>query len=277
MAESLKSLLENVKVGEETVFDIAEGGKSLTVTGKRLLPEEPRHPKRTESPKRAHEFLSAGSFGDYLARYGCSGTVVFVDLAAETIYAVLDEGAPTGYQVVSMKPQEHPLWTPWRKLAGSRIPVMQFAQFVAENRRAIMKPDGRELAMLLSQIRASVGVELQHGRGKNAVNGIKVTTKIQGETGVEVVELPDTIGLLVPLYVDVEPEDVELDLCIEADPHGQITVLVTAGTVAEARVDAFNHMVNTIREKISKLNAVVTFGRPKHGAWDYLAEVGDSE
>ncbi len=273
VSKSLDDFLTKIEVGKRTVLDVAKDGRSITVEQRQLLPEEPRPPRRMESPPRAHEFLSAGSFGDYLARFGTPHTVVFVDLAGETVYAVLNENAEDGFQVVSMKPQIHPLWEPWRALAGRRIPVTQFAQFVAENRRAIMRPDGRELAMLLSQIRASVSLELHQGRGKNAVNGIRITTQIQGERGVDVIELPDTVGLVVPLYVDTEPEDVELDLCIEADQHGAISVLVTSGTVAEARVDAFNQMVNKIREKTGKLGCIVGFGKPKHGQWTYLDEL----
>lgn len=270
----LKKLLEEVRVGERTVFEVAKDGKSLTVEQRKLLPEEPRAPLRAESPPRAHEFLSARSLADYLARYGSKRTVVFADPGEEEIHAVIDEEAKDGFQVVSMKPKVHPLWQPWLDAAGQAHEIKDFARFVLENRRAILSPDGRELALTLSQVRASVSVEIMAGRGRNSVNGIVVRSRVQsGQEQSDLVDLPDTLTVRVPLFVDTQPKDVEVDLCVEATADGGVSVLVTAGTVEEARVRAFEEMVAQIREGTAALGAVLTFGQPKHAAWSYLREI----
>lgn len=269
----VKEILETVPVGKRTVLDITGGAdaRKLTVEHRDLLPEEPRAPKRAESPRRGHEFLSAKSLANYLAAYGGSGTVVFADPVNEVIHAVLDENADEGFEILSMKPALHPLWAPWAALSGRSVGIKEFAGFVNQNRRSILTPDGRQLAAELSQVKANVSVEIEQGRGKSAVNGIIVKTQISGQTRTDVVELPDTITLRVPLYVDTDPRAVEVDLCIEARPDGDISVLVSSGTVAEARVQAFEDMVKVIRAEVEE--ATFTFGRPKHAGWQYLAEL----
>ena len=198
-------------------------------------------------------------------------------MVAERISAVIDERAPGGFETVKMTPQQHPLWRPWADLAGKKIPVTTFAEFVMQNRRAIIEPDGKTLAFMLSQVRATVSVEIQKGRGKDAINGSVVKTSIQGQETKEVVEIPDEITIRVPLYVGTGRKDIELDLCVEAERNGEVYVVVSAGTLAEARVKAFEEMVATIREAIEDEEggggATITYGSPEHGEWKYLPEL----
>lgn len=282
----LTNLIETLQPGQRTVFDLAEalddqgqktGARKLTVELRRELPAEPRAPKREESPKRSHEFISAKSLAEYLQKYGTKDTVVFADPEAEVISAVLDESAHQGFQIVTMKPAPHPLWTPWAQFAGRHRDVMDFAKFVVENRRTIAQPDARELILDLSQIRASVSVEIQKGRGKTAMNGLMVTTEIKGAKEAGPVDLPETITIHAPLYVDTDARDLDLDLCIEAQSNGGVTVLVTSSAVAEARVAAFMDMVDQIRTVIAAKGATFTFGRPRHTAWNYLPELAETK
>lgn len=276
---TIHDLITKATLGEETVFDVVGDMKStkLTVETRKLNPEAPREPKRAESPARRHEFLAAQSLADYLARYGGASTVVYADPVGEVMHACLDETAKAGYEVITMRPAIHPLWKPWSDIAGKTVTSDQFVSFIDHNRRAIVTPDGRELRMLLSQIRASVHTEIERGRGKAAVNGLVVTTKIQGVDKKEVVELPESITIHVPLYVDTAAQDVELDLTIEATSDGDISICVSAGTVSEAKVRAFGEMVEIVAGAIEdtgtgKKGGLVTFGRPQHAAWAYLAE-----
>lgn len=270
----LNDLLTKIIDGHETVFDVTGEGanKKLAVSLQRLQPAEPRVPLRAESPARKHEFLAAKSLADYLAEYGNSGTVVFADPINEVVSAVLDEKAEEGYQIVTMKPALHPLWAPWAGIAGKAITSDAFVAFVDANRRAIVVPNSRDLRMTLSQLRASVHTEIERGRGKSSVNGLMVRTKIQGVEKNETVELPESITIRVPLYVATDAKDIELDLNIEASSDGDITILVSAGTVAEARVAAFQEMIEAIRLGTAGIGATLTLGRPGHVDWRYLPE-----
>jgi len=276
---NLQEALTNIELGTQTAFKVTEavgGGKTLTVEARRLLPEEPRAPVRAESPARTHTFYAAESLAAYLERYGNEHTVIFADHQGETIYAVVDETSPQGFEVETMRPQIHPLWKPWADLAGRPVELETFARFVSENRRAILKPDGRDLAMTLSQVRATVSTTIDRGRGKSAVNAIRVETEIQGVRKAESVELPDEITLNVPLYVGTERKTFDLDLCVEASASGKVTVLVTAGTVAEARVAAFEEMLNLLHKRLDAKKVTITLGKPSHAAWAYLPEMAET-
>lgn len=278
----VKKILEEIGVGTRTVLEVAQdlenGGKKLTIDLRKLLPEEAREPKRAESRARHHAFHSAASLADYLARYGDKSTVVFVDHEEGRISAVLSETSGKGFEIVTMEPQVHPLWEPWRDIAGEQQDIKEFAAFVMQNRRSIAKPDGRNLALDLQQIRGSVSVEIMAGRGRGAVNGLVVRSRVNaGNEQTDTVDLPDSITLKVPLYVDTEARELELDLCIEAQASGSVTVLVSEGTVAEARVAAFNDMVNRIRQGVKAIDALVTWGSPKHQEWLYLKELNAGE
>lgn len=270
----LNTLLKNIAPGEKTFLDIikdADGVTTVAIEARKLLPEEPRPPVRAESPARCHEFFTAAALADYLKKYGGVDTVVYADPSTETISAVLDEKATKGFEVVTMKPQIHPLWKPWADL-GRKIPLEHFAAFVAQNRRVIIEPNGKELTLLLSQVRASVDVEIQRGRGKNAVNGVMVKTKIQGQEKNELVEIPDEITLEVPLYIGLGGSKIDIDIDLEATTDGEVFVVISSGTVAEARVQAFAGMVEELQTAL--LPGTVTLGRPKHAAWSYLKELG---
>lgn len=292
IAETVKKLISTVTPGRETILDVAremvgEGEKatpktSLVVSSRKLNPEAPRAPTRQESPPRSHNFLSAKSLADYLSRYGSRETVVFADPHEETIQAVINETAEKGFEVVTMKPQTHPLWAPWEEKCGEKMDIRDFARFVMENRRSISTPDGRELALTFSQVRASISVEVMAGRGQargqDSVNGLVVRTRVQsGQEQSSMVELPDTITLSVPLYVDSPRRQVEVDLLVEAETDGRVSVTISAGTVAEARVACFEGMVADIRKAIQETGAVLTFGSVAHGQWGYLPERGSDE
>lgn len=279
--KKLSEFLEGVNVGEVTALDVTgePGDRKLTISSRKLNPEAPRAPDRAESPARAHVLHSAESLADYIRRYGSSKSVVLADVGGEAIYATLDETARGGFERVVMRPAIHPLWAPWAAKAGLTTKIEDFAEFVAQHRRSVVAPPGRELVITLSQVKATVKVEIHKGRGKNSINGVVVTTDIKGGgQQTETVELPDSITLLVPLYVGTEPQQIELDLTLKANAQGEVGVAITAGTVAEARLQAFARMVETVKAGCAGVEggagAVFGYGKPETKDWDYL---GDQE
>lgn len=275
--ETVHGLLTIAREGEETVLDVTgpAGDRKVTVERRRLNAEPPRKPDRAETPPRAHVFHSAKSMGDYLARYGGETTVVFADAQGRALHAVVDEVAADGVEHLTMQPQVHDLWRPWGEVVGRTVSLETFRKLVTMNRRALVTPDGRELAFELNQINASAHVEVYHGRGKGATNGIKVTTEIQGQRHGEDIPLPDTLVLRVPLFVTDEPREIELDLAFYADREGNVAVAVSTGNVAEALVAAFEGMVKTVRDATAAKKAVVTFGVPAWADWRYLKRKSD--
>lgn len=267
---SLQDLLTKAVMGHRTAVDVSKDGGvkfSLERVQRDVLP-----PKRAESQAVAHHFHEAASFAAYVARYGIKGDcAVYADPATEQMWAVLEEGAEVGHEVVTLKPQPHPLWVPWDALVRrGRVPLDQFREFLNANRRAVATPPGRALALMLAQVRGAVEVTIHDGRGKDALNGIVVRSNVQGTDTKEYVALPEELVLRVPLYVGGEVTEVHLDLVVEAGPDGGVTVQVAAGGIAEARVLAFDAMLASMRETLKSVDALVGYGQPKHVEWRYL-------
>jgi len=280
--DGLCELTRTAHEGEETVFEVAreilgenDDGSSQTlsavsVSRRKLQPEKPLAPDRMESPRRAHQFHSVEGLAAYLVKYGTpENVVVLADVNEGTMDAVLDEEAESGFEVVQFVPTIHPLFAPWMEILGKRVTVKDFAAFIMENRRVITEPDGKDVAMTFRQVHAAVHTEIAQGIGNGSVNGMMVTSKIQGKDKTEAVDLPDTITIYVPIYVSTPPVFIEIDLIVMADGQNGVTVTASASTVIDAKVQAFTGMVKQIEQAVK--GATVGFGTVNHNAWTYLS------
>ncbi len=276
---------------EETAFDVADmvlgkdGDKPVPcrvvkISRRELQPEQPFPPDRKESPKRSHTFQDAEGMAIYLKKYGVahdeddgkeySDVLVLADATSMTIQAVLDETAETGFEVLTCKPVLHPVFEPWEKILGHPIPIRAFAAFVMEHRRAVVGSDAevRELVMTLRQVHASIQTEISQGIGNGATNGMMVTLKIEGKDKRSPVELPDTIKINVPIFINTVPLEIEIDLIAMANTDEGVLVTASAAMVLEAKTKAFAQMVNIIEQAVP--DSIVTFGTVDHEKWEYI-------
>lgn len=274
----VKSLLRGAVRGHETILDIVQGedGKTPAQVKFSLRAIPPEAPALAASPARAHTFAEAEGFAAWLKRrHGAEkGTLsVLADPVGGVIHAVLDDAAGTlgGREVVTLRPVVHPRWKPWAEILGKRLEMGAFALFVAEHRRDVAGEGvGRDLALTLSQVRASVKTTVDRGRGRKAVNGITIETEVKGQRGEERVDLPDSIDLMLPLFVATAPQRIDLDLTVEAGRDGEVTALLSGGAAEEARHGAFEQMLEEVRAVVEPLGAVVTFGAPGDRPWATL-------
>ncbi len=273
----LQEILERVTEGKATALNVAKkvlDGKetvSLVIEQRQLLPEAPRAPIKRESDARSHVFFEVKSFAAYLEKYGTKDTVVFGDPQEGIVYATLDETKKDGVEVLFFKPMLHPQWAPWEALIGKKMEIASFVEFVLNNRNVVTEPDARELVYNLSQIKATSTTEIQRGRGKNSVNGVMVTNRIQGVDKQELVELPEDLTLHVPIYIRTDKRKLMLALCIEAGEGSEILCSLSSGDILEAKVDAFDDMFESL-EALKAKGATVTLGKVKHQPWRYLSE-----
>jgi hypothetical protein len=245
----------------------------VALQNRKLQPEPPEAPQRAESPRRAHVFHDAAGLAAYLEKYRTESTVVLADVPERAIRVVLDERAADGFEMLHLEPQIHPLFKPWQNLMdrsadGDDIGLKELAEFILLNRRSITAPDGKALAVMFSQVRASTTVTLQQGRGRKAVNGIMMTTEIQGQTSTEPADLPDTITINVPLFVGGFVESLEVDILVSAaDGGSRLVATVSSPQVEEAMVRAFEVMVADLK---ALPGVTVALGSPAHRGWEYL-------
>lgn len=221
-SETVEAILREFPENTETFFDIMDGEdgeKKLVYSHRKLNPEPPAEPERARTPKRSHTFHDIDAFARYLLREASEDAcVVLADASQRCISAVLNERADKGVEIVDFRAQYHPLFESWLtlllKCETSPIPAADFALFAMKHRRAIKAPDGRELAMVFSQIKMSKALEVSSGVGKKAINGVVATIEIAGQKQNELIELPDGIVIEVPLFLGTEAASIELDLLV---------------------------------------------------------------
>lgn len=278
----IKNLLNEIAEGKRTTLKLVEAldgmeGKALVVEHRELLPEEPRPPERAESPRRNHDLYDARALIDYVTRYGSADTVIYADPVRRLVYAILDEKAPVGFEVLRLIPQVHPRFAPWIcQIEKGPVVLDDFVDFLRENRKAIVEAgglNGRALLLALSQVKASTKIELHRGRGAKALNGLTIRVNIQGAEKDDLVELPEEIVLSSPIFVGQEARRVELDLILEASRDGSsIVAKVSSADLREAVIEAFESLYSDLCALREALGCTVLYGKPEHGPWTYLKE-----
>lgn len=276
------AFIRAVAKGEENAMEVSEhlledGSKVRVVAlqNRKLHDEPPPAPERAESPRRAHIFHDLNGFADYLAKYKTGDTVVLADVASQAIAAVLDEKSALGFEVVTLAPAIHPLFVPWAALlAAGKTEIGAFAEFLLANRRVISFPDGDDLVLAFSQVRASVNTTIQRGIGNKSLNGVMITVEIAGEQKSQPVSLPNSITIRCPLFVGTSPLDIQIDLLLTGKSDGTVAVSCTSAGVLQAKVDAFLHMLG---ELTAIDGLIVGMGSPATRPWRYVGEEQDEE
>lgn len=270
----INKILGNINPQNKTLLDVAQemlGDEKhivFTVRNQQMQPDPVKLPPRKESPRRCHTFHDATGFAAYISKYKTEDTVIMANIPNEVIEATLDEKAKYGFETVTLEPITHPLFMPWVPVIDKRenMEIGAFADFLTVNRRAIAEPEGKELIAILSQIKVSKKITIQRGFGVHAVNSIMCELDIMGETKSEPVELPDTIKLLLPLYVSTTPEIIEVDLTIFADDQN-VYVRCSSADLIEKRIRAFEEMLTEVR---SIEGVIITLGSGSNQDWEYL-------
>ncbi len=271
MPDAVNGFLEQLARTHNNTVEVAkrllDGTEHVEVTFK----QEVVQPILAESPPRAHVFWSVDGFIEYLQKYATDDLVVLADPTAGAMQAVLNEMALNGFEVVSFEPLYHPLFGPWSDwIGGEPRDIKAFAKFVLGQRHVIVEPDPRMLAMMLSQIRVSKKVEAAAGFGAESTNGVMIETKIKGQVQNTVVDLPETISIECPVFMDCEPARMEVSLVIE--DAGGVLVQLISSDVEREKVAATHRVLDKVS---STLAAVVSLGTVEHGQWSYVSRKND--
>lgn len=277
--ETVRQLITELREGHHTTIDLArvvgekgEGRSVIEVSRRALQPEQAPAKRLDRTGRRAHTFHSAPGFIDYVKRYGCAGSVVFADQPGGRMFAVLDDTRKEGNcEVVQLVPAHHPRWVPWLETLNERMEMGELVEFLRHNRRAVVSPNGRELLFTLAQVRAATSIELHSGVGNGATNGIVVTTKVTGAQS-SLLELPDSITVRTPVFVDQPERDIELDLVIGASRDGsEVFGQFASADIKEAEIEAFAAIRAEVWSALAKPEngdgVVLASGAPNWNAW----------
>lgn len=259
------SLLRRAPEGQETVFDIAnetdgEGNpkRSVSITRRIVHPEHPTLPPLRRSRRAAHRFSTADSVANYINQYGCERTVVVADANKLEATIILDESEEFGDVIeLSFAPMFHPVFNKWNSYFAKPVEIEEFAQFVMENRRQVQNPDGRELALMLSQVKLAKNVTIQRGKGAKVVNGVTMAVEIAGVKHDVEEQFPDSITINTPIFLEDEPVNVEFDLLV-FERHDEVYVTLTNPEISGLVVERFMANISDIRETLN--HGLVTYG-----------------
>ncbi|XZE18784.1 DUF2303 family protein [Pirellulaceae bacterium SH449] len=272
--ELVSKLLRRVSSEQETVFDISEknGVRRVEVVRRKALPETRREDlPLARAQARAHVFHDIDTFSDYCCRECEDGeSVGLADVDSETITVVLDESKDRGRESVSFAAKIHPLFKPWLDLLGKPIPVIDFSIFAQKYRRSIKKPDGREVALMFSQIKLAKAVEINRGVGKRALNGIMVHTEISGSKQDALLELPEEIHLHCPVYIGAEPQDIVLDVLVTEGREDQVVVYLTSPEIEAVRIKAFESFVEYLQGNCEHI--IIGLGKIESKKWETVPQ-----
>lgn len=263
----VSELLRKVTEGNETILDVnAQGG--LKVSQRKLQPEVPEYmdePPIARANARDHVFHDVDAFCEYLKVEGSKdSTLVLADAKSRTVTAILDENSETDREIIRLNAIEHPLFTPWGGMLDRACPVLDFAMHCMKHRRAVIEPDGKELALTFSQLKMSKSISIATGVGKKSLNGVMTEVNIGGEVRGYAVELPESITIECPLFIGTAPQRIDIDLLV-TDQGTSIVVVAVAPDVEAQRIAAFEQFVSTIREQTGYL---VGLGTVQHRKWN---------
>lgn len=274
--ENIGDLLRKVSDGHETIFDVAnspDGGKKITIERRQLQPERIVSEEDlpiARDPARAHTFNDIASFGQYCRREALEGhSIGLACYKSQTITVVLDESMDAGRESIEFKAEIHPLFAPWAAMLDRAQDVIAFSVFAQKYRRSIVKPDGREVAMIFSQIKMSKSIEIQRGKGMKSLNGVMIHTEISGVKQDTVLELPEEIEIECPIFIGADPVRIILDVLV-TDKDDEVVVYLTSPDLAEAKVKSFESFVGKLA--IAAPNVLVGLGQVGSKAWNTIPQ-----
>lgn len=161
-------------------------------------------------PKRGAnvDFIEAASFVDYILRFRTEDTQIFAHPVKNIIEAVIDylpansTASARCEHVARLVLKNSDRFVKWQCLAkGGWMSQFDFAEFLDENYRDVVVPDGLTLKEIALELRATINNTF--ASAKNLANGAGERvwrTEISINGGKADFEIPENITLNVPLY-----------------------------------------------------------------------------
>jgi len=185
-----------------------------------IVPEKFKHQDVTEPHKierRLPDFITqhvtlqtADSLVDYCSRYKGEDTILFADIAANSIVAQIDyHGNDKPMYVAhraSLKLEFSTEWVEWTKISGALMDQLAFARFIEENGADVRAPDAAELLECVRDLQAHRKVNFTKAVRTSSDNEnfeYSEETEAKGRRGG--IEIPTKFKLGVPVYFG-EPE-----------------------------------------------------------------------
>jgi len=205
-AESISKLAraavtaQEIKTSDGRVFIVLPDGTNV-----REVSDE--HSLQITKPryiKQAVTLQTQDSLVDYVNRFKTETTVLFADIAANSIVALIDYHAAKGAEHVSHRAtltlpfaEE---WKVWNEISGKLKPQLEFARFIEENGADVRAPVGAELLEAVRDLQAHRKVNFTKAVRTASDNESFEYTDETKATTKGGIELPTKFTLGLPVY-----------------------------------------------------------------------------
>lgn len=253
------------KATAPTTFKTDDGREYLVVPDGATVQEiSDEHSLRVTTPryiKQAITLQTQDSLVEYVNRFKGPDTVLFADIAANSIVASLDyHAAAKAGHVAHRATLTLPFseeWSLWTKISGVLKAQLEFARFIEENGADVRAPDAAEL---LEAVR-----DLQAHRKVNFTKAVRTSSdnenfEYQDETKATTkggIELPTKFKLGLPVYFGEPDTELFAFLRWKLD-DGALTLGIALHRAEHVRQAVFKQIVAGVSERTG---CVAVFGK----------------
>lgn len=200
---------------------------------------------------------TADSLVDYVNRFKGVNTVLFAEIAANRIVALLDYHAPAGGadHVAHRAKLELPFseeWRLWTGISGHLKPQLEFARFLEENGADVRAPSAADLLEACRDLQAHRKVNFTKAVRTNSDNeNFEFTDETEAHTRGGI-ELPTRFVLGLPVYFGEPDTEVHAFLRWKIEPEkGGLALGIQLHRAEHIRQAIFKAIVRGVSERTS--------------------------
>ena len=233
-----------------------------------LKPAKPRYIKQTVTIE------TVDSLVDYVNRFKVGETMLFADISANRIVALIDYHAAAGADVAPELQAEHVAhrakmdlpfseeWKLWNAISGRLMPQLEFARFIEENAADVFAPDAGELLDACRDLQAHRKVNfIKSVRTATDNERFEFTSDTEARTKGDL-ELPTRFVLKLPVYFGEPSTELHGFLRWKLDvDEGGLTLGIQLHRVEHVRQAVFKQIVLGVSDRTER---PAVFGRSEN-------------
>lgn len=258
-------------------FDAPEGRSfvALPVPGGGFKLEQITSPNKADvlMPKVVTQHVkmqTAESLGVYLNRFKNSNTLLFADIASDTLVSVIDYHGTVGKtDTAELEPKlgihratltlpKSLEWQTWTRASGQLLSHVDFATFLEENATDIKNPVGADLLELCRDLQVAQNVNFGSSVRMGDLTQVNYQ-KEQDAMSKGSIALPQSIMLSIPVYFG-EPAVAVMAYLRRKIDDGKLKLGVQLSRAENVRQEEFHRVVDWITDEVEGLTTV--YGTP---------------
>jgi uncharacterized protein YfdQ (DUF2303 family) len=212
---------------------------------------------------------TADSMGKYINRFKNSDTVLFADIASDTIVSVIDyhEAIDESDNMLSPRLGVHRAtmtlpksleWQTWTRASGQLMSHVAFATFLEENAVDVKSPVGADLLELCRDLQVAQNVNFGSSVRMGDLTQVNYQ-KDQDALSKGSIALPQWIMLSIPVYFG-EPSVAVMAFMRRQIDDGKLKLGIQLSRAENVRQDEFHRIVDWLSDEVEGLTTV--YGTP---------------